>query len=148
MSKPLNLKGKTFTRLKVISKAGKDKYRKILWNCVCECGNKIKVSTSALNAGNTKSCGCLVKANSGNRKGYKPTQNMGSICKANDDKIDLKRRANCSRAMKTCCFKYDGMDNLPCLGCRDFKQIDFEVDVYNTKNDYSVRARHGSIVFV
>jgi hypothetical protein len=28
-------------------------------NCVCVCGNKVKVRTSNLKSGNTKSCGCL-----------------------------------------------------------------------------------------
>ena len=148
MTKPLDLKGKTFSRLKVISRAGKDKYKKILWNCVCECGNKIQVSTSSLNSGNTKSCGCLVKANSGNKKGYKPVQNTGAKSQLNDDKIDLKRRRNCIYAMEICCFKYDDMRNLPCKGCNRFKQLDFTTDVYSTRHDYSERARHGGIIFV
>lgn len=29
------------------------------WECLCDCGNKTNVSTSALTTGKTKSCGCL-----------------------------------------------------------------------------------------
>jgi len=29
-----------------------------IMNCLCECGTKIKVKTSNLKSGNTKSCGC------------------------------------------------------------------------------------------
>ena len=28
-------------------------------NCVCQCGKNVKVKTSNLKSGNTKSCGCL-----------------------------------------------------------------------------------------
>lgn len=29
------------------------------WECLCDCGNKIKVLTRMLNSGDVKSCGCL-----------------------------------------------------------------------------------------
>ncbi len=68
----LNLIGKTFERLKVLSKApvhitsGGNKVGR--WNCVCECGTKVIVRTNHLTCGTTKSCGCynsdkLVKRN-------------------------------------------------------------------------------------
>jgi hypothetical protein len=31
----------------------------LVWNCICECGNKTKVRTSTLNSQRQKSCGCL-----------------------------------------------------------------------------------------
>lgn len=52
-----DMKGLIFGKLKVISKAGKEKGA-IYWNCECECGNRIKVRGSALRKGQ-KSCGCL-----------------------------------------------------------------------------------------
>lgn len=30
-----------------------------MWLCVCDCGNKTRVSTGDLNKGNSTSCGCL-----------------------------------------------------------------------------------------
>lgn len=54
-----DLTGRTFGRLSVIEKAGKNKYGNILWRCKCECGNVVVVPSANLIRGNTKSCGCL-----------------------------------------------------------------------------------------
>ena len=54
----LSLIGETFGRLKVLQEIGKTKDKRILWECICECGQKIKISTGRLRQGNTKSCGC------------------------------------------------------------------------------------------
>lgn len=34
---------------------------RIAWNCVCDCGKKVKVISKSLKSGNTSSCGCLHK---------------------------------------------------------------------------------------
>lgn len=36
----------------------RDSCGRIMWLCQCDCGNQIKVSSSLLKNGNTKSCGC------------------------------------------------------------------------------------------
>jgi len=54
-----NLIGKKFCRLSVISKYGSNKHKKIVYECLCECGNKTKIIGSRLKNGHTKSCGCL-----------------------------------------------------------------------------------------
>lgn len=60
MGKKLNLTGKLFGRLLVISEAPREeKYRWVLWRCKCECGNEHIVKTQALMNGSTRSCGCL-----------------------------------------------------------------------------------------
>lgn len=51
--------GKTFGRLIVIAKTDDRKHGKIVWLCRCQCGNEIRVPTSYLTAGDTRSCGCL-----------------------------------------------------------------------------------------
>lgn len=54
-----DLTGKRFNRLVVISYAGRfTKYKIIKWNCKCDCGNEIIVSTNSLNSKTTGSCGC------------------------------------------------------------------------------------------
>lgn len=65
MSKLIDLTGQKFGRLTVIkmvenvkTKNGKSKGQCL---CECECGNIIKVPSSTLKSGNTKSCGCLKK---------------------------------------------------------------------------------------
>lgn len=55
----LDLLGKTFDRLLVVSYGGVTKSCKRLWNCQCTCGNKTTVTTNSLKSGHTKSCGCL-----------------------------------------------------------------------------------------
>lgn len=56
----LNLIGKTFNRLYVLSESQVVK-GKSFWDCKCICGNKITVLGSALTTGQTQSCGCLQK---------------------------------------------------------------------------------------
>lgn len=55
-----DLTGRRYTRLTV---TGLSRLRSssgtILWNCLCDCGNKVRVRSASLNNGNTKSCGCL-----------------------------------------------------------------------------------------
>lgn len=56
----VNLKGKKFGKLTVISQARALNLKEaVKWNCRCDCGNLVKVKTASLNNGNTRSCGCL-----------------------------------------------------------------------------------------
>lgn len=50
--------GKRFGSLEVISYAGK-RDGLHYWRCLCDCGNETEVSQTNLQAGHTKSCGCL-----------------------------------------------------------------------------------------
>jgi len=61
VGKCINLKGKKFSRLTVLNKAGSSKHKKVLWLCECDCGTQIVTTSGDLNSGNTKSCGCLHK---------------------------------------------------------------------------------------
>ena len=62
MGRPkINLSGQRFERWLVISEAGADKFRNILWLCRCNCGNERIVAGSSLRSGHTKSCGCLAR---------------------------------------------------------------------------------------
>ena len=53
-----NLTGKIFERLTVL-KFIPDKTTQTRWECQCSCGNTTIVTTSQLNSGKTKSCGCF-----------------------------------------------------------------------------------------
>lgn len=63
MGKSIDLTGKQFGRLFVISKAESLKdssgATRAMWNCKCGCGNIVTVRAATLRNGNTKSCGCL-----------------------------------------------------------------------------------------
>lgn len=53
--------GKKFTRLFVVSKLKKTKTGHWLYQCLCDCGTVRILPKVALTSGNTKSCGCLFK---------------------------------------------------------------------------------------
>lgn len=55
-----DLTGQRFGRLTVIEEAGRNKSKKVLWRCVCDCGKETIVIAQQLTSGRTKSCGCLV----------------------------------------------------------------------------------------
>lgn len=58
MSEP-DLSGKKYGRLSVIGTAPKQG-RHIMWMCLCDCGNVVKVRNDHLLKGETKSCGCWI----------------------------------------------------------------------------------------
>ena len=39
----------------------RDKYNKIQWDCLCDCGSTFTTLGNSLQSGNTRSCGCLQK---------------------------------------------------------------------------------------
>lgn len=75
----IDLSGKVFGRLTVISR-GENNKRRVTWNCACSCGNNTNVDANKLNNGHTQSCGCLQreKARSANIKhGHSAYPNNG-----------------------------------------------------------------------
>jgi hypothetical protein len=59
MGKIIDLAGKTFGRLKVISYSITDANGHSRWKCICSCGKEIFLRGYSLTNGDTKSCGCL-----------------------------------------------------------------------------------------
>jgi len=57
--KKKNLTGKRFVRLVALKTVGSNKHGRLLWECLCDCGNIIVVNSRSLLSGNTKSCGCI-----------------------------------------------------------------------------------------
>lgn len=62
MSRLIDLTGKRFGRLFVISRAGQ-KGGHAAWHCKCECGADTVVAGRYLTTGKTQSCGCFHKEN-------------------------------------------------------------------------------------
>jgi hypothetical protein len=56
----VDLTGRRFSRW-VVKDRSTDKGKQTAWNCVCDCGNTSKVTTTALLTGHSKSCGCLAR---------------------------------------------------------------------------------------
>jgi hypothetical protein len=55
----VDLTGKRFGRLTVLSYQGRPKPSFHVWQCGCDCGNETVIEGSRLKSGKAKSCGCL-----------------------------------------------------------------------------------------
>lgn len=56
-----DISGMRIGHLVVLKYEGQDLRHHALWSCLCDCGKTIRVNSSNLIWGNTKSCGCLRK---------------------------------------------------------------------------------------
>lgn len=57
----IDMVGRTYGRLTVISRAGSTALGQATWVAHCVCGNEIIVSGASMRKGHTRSCGCLHK---------------------------------------------------------------------------------------
>lgn len=55
----IDLSGKKFGKLSVISRSGSSGDRRVMWLCECDCGNQTITSGRRLLLGQTCSCGCI-----------------------------------------------------------------------------------------
>lgn len=65
--KVINLTGRVYNKLEIISFVGINDRRQSMWLCKCECGNEIVRSANTVTRGNTTSCGCNVEESRKNR---------------------------------------------------------------------------------
>ena len=61
MGKIIDMTGKRFGRLLVLSRSRTEKRGHVHWDTICDCGNEMVVSGGNLRSGHTRSCGCLRK---------------------------------------------------------------------------------------
>lgn len=71
MGRFIDRTGQIFGRLRVTGRAGTDQNKKVIWNCLCECGAEALVTAGSLVTGNTTSCGCYLKERITKHGGYK-----------------------------------------------------------------------------
>jgi len=72
MGKALDLTGKKFGKLTVLSRSAKtNKWGAIFWLCQCDCGKQKVAAGKTLKNGKTKNCGCERKTNFIDRTGKK-----------------------------------------------------------------------------
>lgn len=57
MGKLIDITGQKFNQLTVLGR-GENKGKKVMWKCLCDCGNETLVYGTYLRNGHTKSCGC------------------------------------------------------------------------------------------
>jgi len=68
MSRPIeDLEGRQFGRWLVLKMMPHEKYKKVRWLCVCDCGTEQVVRGDQLKSGISRSCGCLAKEVNGRR---------------------------------------------------------------------------------
>ena len=71
MPKFIDRIGQRFGRLVITAPAGRDRNKKVLWTCLCDCGQAITVPSGSLVTRNTESCGCLFKERVTKHGGWK-----------------------------------------------------------------------------
>lgn len=72
-----NLVGQRFTRLLVEAFAGRRRFSKPYWLCLCDCGTTTVIAGSSLVRGFTRSCGCLATERKENdARGFQPIHGM------------------------------------------------------------------------
>ncbi len=98
--KKIDLAGKRFGWLIVVSQAATGKHGHIMWECLCDCGNKTIVTTGRLHSGHTKSCGCLK-----NKARHGHARRKNSLSSTYSSWLHLRDRCNNSQADK---FSYYG----------------------------------------
>lgn len=70
----IDLTGKRFGRLTVLSRLPNDSRGRARWCCVCDCGKQTSVLGSHLRKQNIRSCGCLARSLSSERILKHPTK--------------------------------------------------------------------------
>jgi len=124
MCKRLDLYGKEFGRLKVISKV--DKRPGTWWECNCSCGNVKVIRGGDLSAGHTRSCGCLLREKSAERiakyGGRKPKHGHASALTPTY-KIWRGMRARCNNPNMTGYGDYGGRGIQVCARWDSFESF-------------------------
>jgi hypothetical protein len=93
MPKRVDRVGHRYGKLTVLSWAGRNALKKVLWKCVCDCGGETVVVAGDLVTGNTQSCGCVVpnlKHGGSGKSSYNTWRAMMRRCYKPQDK-DYKR---------------------------------------------------------
>ena len=133
-----NLLKQKFGKLEVIKKTDKKSYDgRVIWQCKCDCGNIVEVSSKNLLDGTTSSCGCL------RSKGEELLQKIFTNNSINfikeysfkdcKDKDNGKLRFDFYLPDYNCSIEYDGVQHF------------IYNKGWNTKDNYGTLIRHDTI---
>lgn len=115
--KTIDLTGRTFGRLTVISRSYKVR-RGITWLCECSCGTVKAIVGEDLSQGDTRSCGCLQRDLSAARAAELGRSQRGVLCPAWRGGItpETQRQRNSERMQfaRAACFR---RDDYTCQAC-------------------------------
>ncbi len=117
MSK-INRIGIKYGKLTVIKEAENRRGGKILWECICDCGNRVVVPSGDLATGHTQSCGCiriknLIKRNSSHGKS-----------KTRLYRIWCAMKSRCTNKNYTSYCHYGGRGIQICEGWKNFENFE------------------------
>lgn len=108
-----DLIGQRFNRLFILKQVPQrlGRYKRVLWECLCDCGNKSFATSNHLTSGHTQSCGCLQKqitikrsTRHGFAKRNQQTREYRAWC---DMKIRCQRDKNYTRRSIKVCSKWN-----------------------------------------
>jgi hypothetical protein len=68
MGHVVDITGKIYGRLTVLSRSGTNSNGRALWQCKCQCGKTVDINGRNLRSGVTKSCGCIKTESNANPK--------------------------------------------------------------------------------
>lgn len=106
----VDLSGERFGRLVAVRPTDERSSYAIVWECICDCGEVTCVSSSHLNAGNIRSCGCLAADYSGsNHRNWNPNL-------TEEDREARGRQANRQRKWRETVYE---RDNYTCQVCKE-----------------------------
>jgi hypothetical protein len=92
MSKKLDIIGKKYGKMTVLSEGGRTNFGKVKFICKCDCGNTKEVIGSGLLRGTTTSCGCVHRAM------------ISALGKSCGDGMPMCRLKKIFKAMNTRCY--------------------------------------------
>ena len=124
-----DLVGQKFTRLFVEKLLSYDTYKRTMYQCLCDCGNRAIISANALVSGNTKSCGCLRKEKGRNSDIHKI---HGDACPDNTTRLYKIWRTMKTRCLNPSFAKYKD------YGGRGIKICDDWVDNYSAFKEWAI----------
>lgn len=104
----IDLTGRKFGRLSVVSRApkGDRKNRGAIWVCKCDCGELTQVRADSLKNGRTKSCGCLSSETAVKVHTKHGCASGGGVTREYQAWVNM--RARCSGIQKHCWKNYGG----------------------------------------
>jgi len=111
----------------------------------CDCGAKRYFKHPAAGHSTIRCVECQAAYHKESMKGWRK---RNPNAKSKYDKVaDLDRRAHC-KSRNSCLDKYSYFNSMPCKDCVEYECKEILIDGYAIRFDYSVRSRHGGIVFV
>lgn len=147
MRQPLNLSGVRFGKLTAIKSVGSNNQGNSMWECLCDCGQKVIVNSQNLKSGHTQSCGCkkteaTIKKNKAGLVGEMPRQKYrlyriyyGMLSRCLKPK-DSRYENYGARGITVCLEWQKGFDNFERWALNNGYQDNLSIDRVDNNGNY------------